>query len=313
MLSTILKRLAMAIPILLIATSLTFIIQALIPGDAARSIVGMQGTQEAYERIRSQLHLDLPVWQQYLTYLGNLVRGNLGTSLFTGEPVIHTLAIRLPVTLCLIIGATLVASLIGVVAGVISARLGGWFSRVIDTLALIGAALPNFWFALILVTTFAIAIPLLPATGYMPVASGLDLWLKCLVLPVVALAVGGIAQVTKITRDGVASALEQDYIKTLRSAGIGEMSILWKHALKNSGVSIVTVIGLGFVGALAGSLFIENVFVLPGLGSLINTATTQHDVPVIQGVALAFAVIVIVINLLIDMSYNLLNPKVKTQ
>jgi len=313
MLSTILKRLAMAIPILLIATSLTFIIQALIPGDAARAIVGMQGTQEAYERIRAQLHLDIPVWQQYLTYLGNLLHGNLGTSLFTGEPVTHTLAIRLPVTLSLIIGATLVASVIGVVAGVISARFGGWVSRVIDTLALIGAALPNFWFALILVTTFAIAIPILPATGYIPVSNGFNLWMKCLVLPVVALAVGGIAQVTKITRDGVASALEQDYIKTLRSAGIGEASILWKHALKNSGVSIVTVIGLGFVGALAGSLFIENVFVLPGLGSLINTATTQHDVPVIQGVALAFAVIVIVINLLIDMSYNLLNPKVKTQ
>lgn len=311
MLSTILRRLAVAIPILLIATALTFVIQAMIPGDAARAIVGMQGTQEAYERVRTQLNLDMPVWQQYLTYLGHLVRGNLGTSLFTGEPVARTLATRLPVTLALIGGATLVASAIGILAGIVSAKLGGWVSRVIDALALIGAALPNFWFALILVTTFAIVFPILPATGYYPIGDGLNLWLRSLVLPVIALAVGGIAQVAKMTRDGIATALEQDYIRTMRAAGIGEGAILFKHALKNSGVSIVTVIGLGFVGALAGSLFIENVFVLPGLGSLINTATTQHDVPVIQGIALAFAVIVIVVNLLIDVSYNLLNPRLK--
>ena len=313
MLSMIVKRILLAIPILLITSLLTFVLQALIPGDAARAIVGTQGTPQQYEQVRDALHLNLPLWQQYGDYLVGLVHGNLGSSLFTGEPVIQTIATRLPVTLSLIIGATILSAVIGVIAGVISAKFGGALARAIDVLSLIGLALPNFWFALILVSAFAVAIPLLPATGYTPFAQGPSLWFESLVLPVIALAIGGIAQVAKITRDGVATALEQDYIRTLRAAGVSEGALLWKHALKNSGVSIVTVIGLGFVASLAGTLFIENVFVLPGLGSLVNTATNQHDVPVIQGIALAFAVIVIVVNLLIDISYSFLNPKVKTR
>ncbi|WP_344751485.1 ABC transporter permease [Gryllotalpicola koreensis] len=309
----IVKRVLIAIPILLVTSALTFLLQALIPGDAARAIVGAQGSQESYQQVRDQLHLNLPLWQQYTTYLGNLLHGNLGTSLFTGEPVLQSITSRLPVTLSLIIGATVVAAVVGIVLGAVSAKIGGWLARLIDVLALVGMALPNFWFALVLVSVFAVAIPLLPATGYTPLSQDPGLWLASIVLPVIALAIGGIAQVAKITRDGVSDAMEQDYVRTLRAGGVSEGALLWKHALKNSGVPVVTVVGLGFVGALAGSLFVENVFVLPGLGSLVNTATTQHDVPVIQGVALAYAVIVVAINLVIDISYAFLNPKVKTR
>jgi peptide/nickel transport system permease protein len=311
MLSLIVKRVLFAIPILLVTSLLTFLLLALLPGDAARTIVGANGSQATYEHVREQLHLNLPLWQQYARYLGAAVHGDLGTSIFTGVPVVQTLAERIPVTLSLIIGSTLVAAVIGIALGAISARVGGALAKLIDVFALLGLALPNFWLALLLVSVFAVAIPLFPATGYTPPDQGASAWLASIALPVVALAIGGIASIAKITRDGVLDALDRDFTRTLRAAGVSEGRLLWKHALKNSGVSIVTVIGLGFVGALAGSLFVENVFVLPGLGNLVNTATTERDVPVIQGVALAYAAIVVVINLIIDISYAFINPKVR--
>lgn len=308
---TILRRLLFAVPILLVATAVTFVLQALVPGDAARVIVGTTGSQEAYQQVREQLHLNLPLWQQYLVYLGDLVRGDFGTSLFTGEPVSQTILTRLPVTLSIVGGATLLAATVGVVLGTVSAKLGGALSRVIDVVSLLGFALPNFWLALLLISVFAVAFPLLPATGYTPPTESTSAWLTSLVLPVTALGLGGVAQVSKITRDGVADALRHDSIRTLRAAGVGEGSLLWKHALKNAGVPVVTVIGLGFVGALAGSLFVENVFALPGLGSLVASATNQHDLPVVQGVAFAYTVMVVLINLVIDALYALLDPKVR--
>lgn len=311
MLTLIAKRLLLAVPILALTSIITFVLQAMIPGDAARSIAGIGASPEAYQRVRAELNLDLPLWEQYGIYIARVFRGDLGSSLFSSEPVTQTLALRLPVTLSVIIGSTLVASLIGILLGTLSARSGGRFARVIDVVSLVGSALPNFWLALILVSVFAIAIPLLPATGYVPISDSAPAWAASLVLPVVALATGGVAQLAKITRDAVGTALSQDYIRTLRAAGIGEFALLWKHALKNAGVPIVTVIGLVFVGALAGSLFVENVFALPGLGSLINQATLLGDIPVIQGVALAYACIVILVNLLVDVSYGFLNPKVR--
>ncbi|GAA0436700.1 ABC transporter permease [Leifsonia naganoensis] len=313
MLSVIVRRLLFAIPVLFITSIVTFILQALIPGDAARTIVGTGGTPEAYEHVREQLHLNLPLWQQYAIYIGGVFRGDLGTSLFTGEPVAQTIAQRLPVTLTVVIGATLVAGLIGVLLGAASARFRGPLAKLVDVISLAGSALPNFWLGLVLVSTFSIALPLLPATGFVPFSDSPSGWLASIVLPVVALAVAGIAQIAKTARDGISDALQRDYIRTLRAAKVSEGALLWRHALKNSGVSIVTVVGLGFVGALAGSIFVENVFALPGLGALVDTATNQHDIPVIQGVALAYALIVIAVNLVVDLSYSLLNTKVRVR
>lgn len=312
MLVIILRRLLISVPLLLLTSVITFVLQALIPGDAARAIVGIGGSTENYARVRQALHLDLPLYEQYARYLGNALHGDLGRSIFSGEPVVQTLATRVPVTLSLLLGATLLCALAGVLLGVVSAKGSGWFARLVDVLSLLGLALPNFWLALLLISAFAIAVPLLPAIGYTPFASSPVSWAASLVLPVVALSLGGVAQVAKITRDGLADAMQKDYIRTLRAAGVSEASLVWKHALKNSGVTIVTVLGLGFVGALSGSLFVENVFVLPGLGSLVNDATNQHDVPVIQGVALAYTLIVIVVNLLVDICYATLNPRVRT-
>lgn len=311
MLRLITRRVVVSIPLLLVTSLITFVLESFIPGDAARAIVGANGTNQAYDQVRQSLHLDQSLVTQYLDYLGNAVHGNLGTSLFTGVPVAASLISRLPPTLALIIGSTLVCTIVGVLLGLLGAKTGGATAKAIETVSLLGLALPNFWLGLLMVSAFAIAIPLLPATGYVPFTQSPNLWAASLVLPVVALALAGIANIAKTTRDSVTEAMNSEFVRTLRACGVSESSLLWKHALKNAGVPIVTLVGLQAIGAIAGSLFIENVFALPGLGSLVNTATGQHDIPVIQGVALTYTVIVIVINLITDIAYSLLNPKLK--
>ena len=312
MLRVILRRMLISIPLVLVVSLVTFVLQSFIPGDPARAILGPNGTPEQYEALRLGMHLDDPVLVQYGRYMSGLLHGDLGSSLFNQEPVAQSLANRFPVTLSLLIGSTVLCAVIGVLLGLLSVVLGGVMSKVVDVLSLLGLALPNFWVALLLVSAFAVAIPLFPAIGYVPFANSPNAWATSLVLPVIALSIGGLATVAKMTRDGIATALEKDYIRTLKACGISSRSLILKHALKNSGVSIVTVIGLTFVGALSGSVFVENVFSLPGLGSLVITATNQHDIPVIQGVALAFTLVVVVVNLLVDITYSWLNPKVRT-
>lgn len=313
MLATLARRLAISVPLILLASIIIFVLESFVPGDAARAILGIGGTPEAYERLREQLHLNLPLWQQYWLYLQAALHGDLGSSIFTGEPVVQTLATRIPVTLALLVGATALCAIVGISLGVASAKIGGWVARVVDVVSLLGLALPNFWLALLLVAAFAVAIPIFPAIGYVPFAFSPSQWALSLALPVIALAIGGVAQVAKITRDGMSDALETDYIRTLRAAGVSEASLTWKHALRNSSIPVITVIGLCFIGALSGSIYVESVFVLPGLGSLVVEATGNHDVPVIQGVTLAFTAIVIVVNLVIDIAYARLNPKLRTR
>lgn len=285
--------------------------QSLIPGDPARAILGPNGTPEQYEALRRELHTDQPVLVQYGAYMARLLQGDLGSSLFNHEPVAHSLAARLPVTLSLLVLSLLVVAVVGIALGMASVAAGGWVSRIVDVISLLGLALPNFWIALVLVSLFAVTIPLFPAVGYVPIDVSLNGWATSLVLPVTALAIGGLANVAKVARDGVAGAMESDYIRTLRACGVPRGSLLWKHALRNSGVTLVTVLGVAFVGALSGSVFVENVFALPGLGSLVVNATAQHDIPVIQGVALAFTVIVVIVNLVVDLTYAWINPRLR--
>lgn len=307
----IVRRVLLSIPLLIVVTAITFVLQTLIPGDPARSLLGPSATPQQYQQLRAQLHLDQPVLVQYGEYLGGLVHGDLGRSIFTGENVATTLAGRLPVSLSLIIGGTVLALVIGILLGVLSATRGRVLARFIDVFSLVGGALPNFWVGLALASIFAVSLAILPATGYIPFASSPALWAQALVLPVIALGLSGIAMIAKVVRDGVATAMTQDFVRTLRAAGVPRRVLVWKHALRNSSVNLVTVVGVIFVASLSGSILVENVFVLPGLGSLAVSATARQDIPVIQGVAVAFTVITIVINLLVDISYGLLNPKVR--
>ena len=312
MLKLILQRLAVSVPLLVVVTAVTFVLESLVPGNTARAILGMSGTPAEYERLRAQLGLNKPLWYQYGHYLSQLlVHGNLGTSAIYSEPVSTMLAQRLPVTASLVVLTTLFCGIFGILLGALSAIRGGIAGRVVDVLSLGGLALPNFWLALILVTMFAVAIRAFPATGYIGPSVSVARWIWALILPVVALGLGGIAVVAKQTRDSMKDVLQREYIRTLRANGISRTRVLWKHALRNAAIPVVTVIGLVFVGCLSGTVLVEQVFVLPGLGSLAVTATSDHDLRVIEGIALYFTLFVIAANLLLDVAYALLNPRIR--
>jgi peptide/nickel transport system permease protein len=305
------RRLLLSIPLLLIVSTSTFVLAALIPGDVARTILGPNGTQQQYEQLRQSLGLDQSLPERYWHWLEQAVHGDLGRSLFSGEPVTSLLNTRLSVTLSLVIGSTLVAALAGVTLGIVSALRAGAIGKAVDALSLVGLAVPNFFLGLLLVAWFAVALPLFPATGYTTFADSPADWLRGLVLPVVTLAVPGVAVIAKQTRDAMREVLERPFVRTLRASGIPRRSIVYKHALRSAAIPVVTVVGIVFVGALSGTVLVESVFAMSGLGGVAVQATTEHDLPLIQGVAIYFTVIVIAVNLIVDLLYGWLDPRVR--
>lgn len=306
----ILRRLALSVPLLFVVTAVTFILIAFLPGDAAVVVAGRSATVEQVAQVRVEMGLDQPIWEQYWSWLSDAVRGDLGTSLINRQPVAEQLNGRLEPTLSLITGALLLATLIGVTFGVIGAR-GGAVGRVVDGLSVLGLAVPTFWLALILVVVFALRAELLPPIGYVPLADSPAEWARSLVLPVVTLAVPATAAIAKQTRDAVSDSLARPYVRTLRAAGVSERSVLLRHALKNAAVPILTVVGLGFIGALSGAIAIESIFAFPGLGGTAVQATASGDLPLIQGVVVYITVIVIVVNVAVDVAYGYFNPRVR--
>lgn len=307
----IVHRVAMSIPLLLIVSLIVFGLEAIVPGDAASTILGQNATPENLAALRVQLGLNDPWLVRYGHWLGGALHGNLGTSIISGVDVTSSLTSRLAVTLSLLVPTMLLSAVAGIALGFASAVRGGVLGRFIDVVSLFGFALPSFWIALLLVTFFAVQLNLLPATGYQDFAASPAGWLKSIILPVLALSLQGITSVAKQTRDTVMEVLETDYVKFLRANGVSERSVRYRHVLRNAAIPVVTSLGLVSVGMLSGAVFIENVFVLPGLGSLATQATLDHDVPVILGVGVFFTLCVIAINLLIDFAYGLLNPKVR--
>lgn len=312
MLKLVIRRLAVSVPLIFIVSALVFILEALTPGDEARAMLGAGATPAQYEALRQQLGLNNPLWQQYADYIGGIFQGSLGTDFQTGVPVTALLNARLPVTLTLIILSTLAATVVGVLLGTVSAVRRRIVGRTIDVVSLAGLALPNFWLALVLVALFAVDMRLFPASGYVSFADSPTKWAASLVLPVVALALAGIAGIAKTTRESMLDVLNRDFIRTLRAGGVSEGSIVWKHALKNAAIPVASIANLIFIGALAGTVFVESVFVMPGLGTLVVNAVTRHQMNVIAGVAIYFTVIVICVNLLVDIAYGWLNPKVRS-
>jgi peptide/nickel transport system permease protein len=307
----VVRRLLFSIPLVLIVSALTFVLAAIVPGNAARAILGGSATPQEYQAMRVQLGLNKPLWLQYADWLSGAVRGDLGTSIFTGDPVAQELNTRLTVTISLVIGAAILCAALGILLGVTSAVRGGWFSKVIDVLSLGGLALPSFWVGMVLISLFAIHMHAFPATGYTNFSTSPSMWLAGLVLPVVALSLGGITLVAKQTREAMLDSLNRDFIRSLRASGVSRRSIIWKHALRTASLPVVSILGTTLIGVLSGSVFVEAVFVLPGLGSLAVQATENHDLPVLEGIALYFTVITVVINLAADLAYGWLNPKVR--
>lgn len=311
MLKLVLRRVALSVPLVLAVTALTFVLDSLAPGDLARTILGADGTQEQYEALRRELGLDRPLIQQYFDWLWRALHGDLGQSFFTKESVVSLINARVGVTVSIMLGVLLVCAVAGLALGVASALRGGWVGKAIDFLSLMGLVFPSFWVALVLISIFAVTLQWLPATGYTPFSDSPVGWAACLILPVLAVALHSIANVAKQTRDSMSDVLGRDFIRALRACGVPERSVIWKHALRNAALPVVTVLGLVMIGAISGTVFVERVFVLPGLGSLAVSAAQDKDIALLQGVTLYFTLLTIAINLAIDVSYGWLNPKVR--
>ena len=311
MLRLISRRLLQAVPMVIVVSALTFVLAALIPGDPAATILGTQATQEQLAELDRQLGFDQPIWTQYWLWLQGALHGDFGTSLLTSQPVLPDLVGRLPVTMSLVVGATLLSAVIGVALGTFAAVRRGVSGRVIDALAMLGFAIPNFWLGLVLVEIFAITLKLFPATGYVAFAQSPGEWLRSLVLPVIALAASGITGLAKQTRDAMRDVLSREYIEMLRATGMSERRVILVHGLRNASIPVITMIGVFFIGLLSGTVLIESVFAMPGVGGLAVSATAGHDLSVVQGIAVVFCLIVVVVNLLVDLAYGWLNPKAR--
>lgn len=311
MVRLIVNRLILSVVLVFISSVAIFLLMALVPGDPARTILGANATPASIAYLRHQLGLNQPLWNQYTQWLLDALHGNLGSSIFSGDTVVSLILGRIPVTFSLVLLSTILIATLGTFLGLLSAVKGGWLGRLLDAISLVGLALPGFWVAVILVAAFAVALRIFPATGYVAFADDPGQWILSLILPVVALSTAGVTILAKQMRDSALDVLGRDYIRVLRGNGISERAILFKHVLRNASLPSLTVLGLTVVGSLAGAVFIENVFVLPGLGSLVTQATTTHDLPVVLGVGLFFTLFVIIVNLIIDICYGLLNPKVR--
>jgi len=299
------------IPVILGVASVSFLLIQFIPGSAAEAILGQRATPEAVAALNAQLGLDRPAVVQYLDSMGALLRGDLGSSLISGAPVIELVWNRLPVTFSLAVLTTVVSAVIGIAVGAVAATRGGVVDKVLIVGSGVGLAIPNFWLGIVAVLVFAIWLRWLPATGYVELWADPLAWATHIVLPVAVLAVLQIAAIARQTRSAMLIEFRRDYVRALRAAGIGHSRIVWRHALRNASGPVVTTMGLQFVGVLGGSVIIEQVFALRGIGSLMVESANVSDIPVLQGVVILTAVIVLVVNLAVDLLSFALNPKVR--
>ncbi|GAA1355977.1 ABC transporter permease [Saccharothrix algeriensis] len=303
-------RLLWSVPLLVVLSALTFLLAWLTPGDAARVVLGTNTDPAAYAQVRSQLGLDRSLPEQYGAWLAGAVRGDLGRSLFTGEPVSAIVDSRLAVSLSLLVLSALVIAVVGVALGLSGALRGGVPGRLLDGLSVVAMSVPTPWLGLVLVLVFAVELAWFPVTGYVPVAQSPGGWALALALPVVCLAAGGVAVIAKQVRGAVVEVLGRPFIRALRANGLPARRIIGRHVARNAALPVVSVFGVVLIGLLGGSVVVEQLFALPGLGQLAVTAAAQHDLPVLQGVVLCFTVLVVVVNLLVDLVTGWLDPRV---
>lgn len=302
----ILYRLVAVIPVLLGVSIAVFFMVRLVPGDPIQIMFANQAkpSPERIAEMRHQLGLDLPIWKQYLQYLQGIVQGDLGQSIRSRQPVLNEITERLPNTIKLTSASLLIAITIGVSAGVVSAVFKGrWIDKVSMVGAILGISIPGFWLGLMIMMLFAVRL------GWFPV-SGASTW-KHLVLPALTLGILSSAVIARLTRASMLEALEQDYVRTARAKGLRESTVVARHALRNAMVPVVTIVGLQIGGLLSGAFIIESVFAYPGVGQLAVTALQARDFPMIQGIVLFVAVVYVGVNLLADLLYGFLDPRIR--
>jgi peptide/nickel transport system permease protein len=312
MLPQILRRLLATIPVMGVVAVAVFALLHLTPGDPAVIIAGDYATTDDIARIRAKLGLDRPFLTQVGIWLGQIVRGDLGTSIFSGLPVSRLIGQRAEVTILLTLYATVLSVCLGVPLGVVAAwRQGSLLDRAIMIVAVSGFSMPVFWLGFLLVYLFAITLAWLPVQGYAPLGSGLGATLRHLTLPAVTLSLVYMALIARMTRASMLGVLGEDYVRTAFAKGLAPRAVLVRHALKNASLPIVTIIGLGFALLIGGAVVTESVFALPGLGRLTVDAIIRRDYPVIQGVILVVSAVYVLINLVVDVLYVVLDPRIR--
>jgi len=312
MLAYIIRRLASTVLVMGIVAVFVFLLLHLSPGDPAAIIAGDNATSDQIAAIRRQLGLDDALPVQFFRWLFAVLHGDLGISIFSNEPVLKLIGQRVEPTLSLALTTLIVAVTLAVSFGVIAAwKVGSWIDRLLMVVSVIGFSVPVFVVGYMLIYVFSITLRWLPVQGYSPIDQGLWPWFERLILPSIALGLAYVALIARITRTAMLDVLAEDYIRTARAKGVATRSMLLKHALKNAGVPIVTVIGIGVALLIGGVVITETVFNIPGVGRLVVDAISKRDYPIIQGVILIFSGVYVLVNLAVDLSYTLLDPRIR--
>jgi peptide/nickel transport system permease protein len=312
MFAYIVRRVLATIPVMAVVAIFVFALLYLSPGDPAAIIAGDTATVDDIARIRAHLGLDQPVHIQFAEWVWRLLQGDLGISIFTNLPVTKLIQQRIEPTLALTITTLIISVLAAIPMGVLAAwRAGSWVDRVVMVFAVLGFSVPVFVLAYILIYIFAIWADLLPVQGYVSITVGFWPFLSHLILPSIALGMIYAALIARITRASMLDVLAQDYIRTAQAKGLGNREVLIGHALKNAAVPIVTIIGIGVALLISGVVVTETVFAIPGLGRLTVDAILRRDYPIIQGIILIFSAAYVLVNLLVDLSYTLLDPRIR--
>lgn len=310
----ILKRIAIGLVTLFFASVIVFLVLEIVPGDPAQLMLGLNATEETLNALREQMGLNQPLLVRYWSWISDFVQGDLGISYTYSVPVLELVGERIFVSLPLALLSLALSTLIAIPVGIYSAsRHGKSADTFVMGAAQLGVAIPNFWFALLLVYVFAVGLRLLPSGGFPGWDAGLISGMSALLMPAIALALPQAAILARVTRSALIEVLSEDYIRTARAKGLGQRQVLWRHALRNALIPVVTILGLQFAFLIAGTIIIENVFYLPGLGRLIFQAITQRDLIVVESVVMLLVATVITVNLLVDLSYGLVDPRLRTR
>lgn len=309
-----LKRLLQCIPLLLLVSLLSFGLMKIVPGDPAVVMGGPNATPAEVEQIRRNLNLDQPWHVQIASFYANLARGDLGRSLLLGTPVTDAIVERIPATLSIAVYSLLLTLLLGLATGIVAAlRHGTWMDQAVMVFALIGVSLPNFWLGLVMILLFSVHLGWLPTSGYVAFSTSPMGWLAAATMPALALALMQIGLLARITRSSMLEVLRQDFIRTARAKGVPEWKVVAKHALANVTIPVLTVLGLIFSVLLSGSIIVETVFSVPGIGALLGNAIMRRDYPMIQGGLLFVAAALMLLNLLVDVAYAWCDPRVRLE
>ncbi|MBQ9195982.1 MAG: ABC transporter permease [Clostridia bacterium] len=308
----ILQRLGQTLLILIIVSFITYLLVDFLPGDPIAAMTGGEISGETYDRLFHEMNMDKPVLVRYFLWLRDALTGNLGMSASYHRKVADIIGERVPVTLYLSMLAFLISVPLGIIFGIISAvRRGSAADTAVTLTANICCCLPQFWLGILFMYVFAMKLGWLPSSGFVWPHENLGMSLKQTIMPLLCLAIGGIASITRQTRSSMLEVIRQDYVRTARSKGLKSKKVIYVHALKNALLPVITLMGLRLGGLIGGSVFVENVFVIPGMGSLLVNAITSVDIPLIQGCVLLIAVFSCVINLITDIVYVYVDPRIK--